>query len=132
MNKVHSNIWIGNSRDARIPNGTIDANLNVALDLIYSAPVQKYVKVGLVDGPGNEQKDFNLAVDILDELIKKGNNVLVHCHSGVSRSVSVVTVYLAKESGRSFDEVLLEIQAVRPVANPHLAIVKLAKKYLGE
>jgi hypothetical protein len=63
--------------------------------------------VGLVDGEGNEMSSLASAVYLLDQLLtprileKKDNttfppvhNVLVHCHEGLSRSVTVTALYL--------------------------------------
>ncbi|ATY58948.1 Dual specificity catalytic domain [Cordyceps militaris] len=49
-----------------------------------------------------------------------GDNVLVHCHVGISRSASMVIAYLMREEKRSLDDVLAEVKSkrkVRPSSN---------------
>lgn len=45
--------------------------------------------------------------------------VLVHCASGVSRSVALVMHYLMRKQGSSCNEALLHIRAVHPAAQPN-------------
>jgi protein-tyrosine phosphatase len=130
MNKVDEHLWVGNSRDGRTPHGNIDAILNVATDLDYSPPAGIYLKIGLVDGPGNKQEKFNLAVKTLTSLMEKGLNVLIHCHEGKSRSVAVAAAHLAKKEGSHLGDALTTIKKVRPVADPCDALLSLAQKYL--
>eukprot|EP00026_Physarum_polycephalum_P013853 Phypoly_transcript_14305.p1 GENE.Phypoly_transcript_14305~~Phypoly_transcript_14305.p1 ORF type:complete len:253 (+),score=22.32 Phypoly_transcript_14305:1-759(+) len=101
----------------------ISAILNVAwdLDIRYPEPEYvgdisdnnehlkiQYVKVGLVDAKGNKMSTLAAAVLALDQLkthrellakdaktyTAQAQNVLVHCHSGQSRSVTIATLYL--------------------------------------
>lgn len=82
------------------------AVLNVADD--YPEPSHHrsllYVHPGLTDGPvdhsapyghDNSERAYLNAIWALDALLKGGYEVYVHCHGGVSRSVFIVTMYLA-------------------------------------
>eukprot|EP00300_Choanocystis_sp_HF-7_P041288 c7993_g1_i1.p1 GENE.c7993_g1_i1~~c7993_g1_i1.p1 ORF type:complete len:203 (+),score=44.95 c7993_g1_i1:118-726(+) len=123
----------------------ISAILNVAwdLDLIYpmvdyentNLPsnenlILQYHKVGLVDGTGNTNFSMAAAVYQLDQLftprvleIKDLNtfpnpvqNVLLHCHSGLSRSVTVGSLYLyyvADGKFPNFTDALTYVQTQR-------------------
>jgi protein-tyrosine phosphatase len=44
---------------------------------------------------------------------------LVHCHTGISRSVSVVVYFLMKENGLSYDDAMEAVKIARPSANPN-------------
>ena len=97
--------------------------LNVAWDLDIEYPASEYVgdvstdnehlrleynKVGLVDGQGNSLFQLAAAVFQLRQLVSKRtlepkdahtfpnppSAVLLHCHSGMSRSVTVMALYL--------------------------------------
>jgi len=101
----------------------ISAILNVAWDLDIRYPEQEYVgdisddnehiiiqygKIGLVDASGNSVSTLASAVLALDQYFQPRNlapkdaktypqpvrNVLVHCHSGQSRSVTVASLYI--------------------------------------
>ena len=49
----------------------------------------------------------------------KPNSLLVHCHAGVSRSVSAVIYYLMQWYHFSYDEALEIVRQSRPIANPN-------------
>ena len=48
-----------------------------------------------------------------------GEQILVHCHAGVSRSATVVLLYLLAVRGRSLDAALAHLRRVRPVVAPN-------------
>jgi len=108
--------------DHLVSNLNISAILNVAWDLDIRYPAQEYVgdmddnnehvrvqysKIGLVDAAGNKMSTLAAAVLTLDQflsprdLLEKDQktfppvqNVLVHCHSGQSRSVTIASLYI--------------------------------------
>ena len=112
--------------------------LNVAWDLDIEYPSSEYIgdvstdnehlrleynKVGLVDGEGNTLFQLAAAVFQLRQLVSKRtleakdadtfpnppSAVLLHCHSGMSRSVTVMALYLHfTEPGKwaSYDDTL--------------------------
>ncbi len=126
MNKITESIWLGNSTDARTPNG-MDAILNCAFDLacpyqwgtIYSA------HCGLTDGPGNPMSAYYSAVAQLGALLRMGKKVLVYCHDGYSRSAAVVMMYLHATDGlqRGWDYWRQFVHERRPLPDnqPHPA-----------
>lgn len=59
---------------------------------------------------------------------ESGSSVLVHCHAGISRSVSMVIYYLMKRTGKSYDEVLALVRSKREQANPNPNFAKQLKK----
>jgi protein-tyrosine phosphatase len=68
-------------------------------------------------------KDFNNAelqrclpecVDTLARLLGQGHAVYIHCHSGVSRSPTVVAAYLHWCLGWELDRALLHLRQCRP------------------
>jgi len=140
MNFITDRIAIGSRRDAMdleliISNG-IGAVLNLAYDLDisyfdffhekeYQFPVE-YQKVGLIDGPGNKLTSIIAAVFILDQLLERHNKVLVHCHAGVSRSASVVAIYLSQKKQIPFEDVVDFIKQKRPEVNPGLQFIEIA------
>lgn len=91
--------------------------------------VLQYSKVGLVDGTGNTGSSLMAAVFMLDQFVTyreleskdkgtfpQSGNILVHCHSGKSRSVTVSSLFLSKKYSslfKSFDHALQYVKERR-------------------
>jgi len=97
-------------------------------DLVSEVPT---LKLSLVDGPGNDKLTIKRAVEFLDENLKKGK-VLVHCISGISRSVAVVIAFLHKKRGMTIEEAYNHIKRLRPSANPKPELIDLITLTGGE
>jgi hypothetical protein len=114
---ITDRIGIGDASDGRQVPPSIDGVLNVAVDLdvpLTQGNVYRH-KVGLLDGPGNDDAILLSAVMVLHALNKRHNRVLVHCQSGSSRSVMVVSAYVSIVGGMEFDKVLKDIMKARGV-----------------
>mmetsp|Transcript_21872 Transcript_21872/g.36212 ORF Transcript_21872/g.36212 Transcript_21872/m.36212 type:complete len:206 (-) Transcript_21872:86-703(-) len=101
-----------------------DANENLVI---------QYAKVGLIDGSGNQNGTFFAGVYYLHQYFspevlepkdqntfKPVQNVLVHCHSGRSRSVTITALYLYyqyPEQFKSYDTALAFVKAQRGLSN---------------
>lgn len=55
---------------------------------------------------------------------QQGHNVLVHCHMGVSRSVTFVLAYLIEFRGMTLAEAYTCVLVGRPLAYPHAALLR--------
>lgn len=116
---ITDKICIGDSSDAKQLESSIDSTLNVAIDLdiaLRAGNADRH-KVGLIDGPGNDEFTLMAAVIMLHSLNRKYRRVLVHCHEGKSRSVMVVAVYISIIGNMDFDKVLREVMASRNVTD---------------
>lgn len=114
---ITDKIGIGDSSDGRQVPSVFDAVLNVAVDLDIP-PTQGNLyrhKVGLLDGPGNDDGLLISSVLVLHALNKRHNRILVHCHEGKSRSVMVVSAYISIVGNMEFDRVLRDVMKVRGV-----------------
>lgn len=82
------------------------AHLYVEMDDDPEAPIEEY---------WDDMADF-----IYKQADIKGRDILVHCHAGMSRSVSAVIYYMIKYRGYTDADAALEmIQRARPVAGPN-------------
>src|SRR5579872_950655 len=87
---------------------SLETHSPVALaELVRSGRVD-YRWLSIVDGHSWEPRDsivqrFNEASELIDSWLKEGKCVLVHCHAGVSRSVTAVTWYLMRFADYSWD-----------------------------
>jgi hypothetical protein len=62
---------------------------------------------------------LSAAFPFLDEAKESGMKCLVHCRTGISRSVSVVLAYLVAREGRTLSESWRLVQSKVPVARPN-------------
>ena len=80
----------------------------------------KYCNVAVNDECGaNILLFLDGAAVFLDKYIREGNNVLVHCQMGISRSSTLVIAYLMKFWGMTRDGAYLHVKARRPKTNPN-------------
>jgi len=80
----------------------------------------RYVLVPVRDLPTVDiVSEAQKALDVITESLSKGEPCLVHCHCGVSRSVSVVCLFLMRRNGISFSEALTYVKERRCQADPN-------------
>ena len=79
-----------------------------------------YEKLDMLD---NEEYDVKgampKAVNFMRNVEKSNGRVLVHCISGISRSVTVIIMYLMMEHGLSLKESYDYIKKLRPFIGPN-------------
>lgn len=95
MDWITENIVIGNYLDARQIHAEVDAILclkeaccnedNDNMDILC---------IPLIDGPGNDKRLVDEAIEFIHDVVSSGGRILVHCHAGRSRSVCIVARYL--------------------------------------
>lgn len=123
MNKIRENIYLGSWQAAtdyrKLKEYGVTAVLNVALDQedpdFFNEGISN-VKVGLGDCDYNKPHIKELAISALSQLLDAGETVYVHCVAGASRSPYVVGKYLARKEGKTLQEAMTEIHAIRPEA----------------
>jgi atypical dual specificity phosphatase len=69
----------------------------------------------LIDGSGNETRDFDDAVDFIDDAVSNDERVLVHCHAGRSRSICIVARYFMIKHEMTSHEALERIKTKREI-----------------
>ena len=57
------------------------------------------------------------------------NNILVHCAAGMSRSASLVALYLMKVKGWDYDTCYQFMKERRPVVDPNYGFVEQLREY---
>lgn len=78
----------------------------------------QYLCFRLNDGPFEElTTDFWNASTYIDNVIKSGGSILVHCRKGASRSPSLCILYLMDIKGMTFSDALKKIQKINPGVN---------------
>ena len=111
-----------------------------ALDSIRKANIQHIISVGyrcvanpFVASPVKTRHEYDVKDEIrayifpifatataeIHENVRRGENTLVHCHRGRSRSVAVVAAYLIRYRGMTLAAALSFIKRKRPMAQPN-------------
>jgi len=121
---ITEQVAIGDADDSRgITQEKFEAALNVAVDLDICDKVDPEVrnfnvrrhKAGLLDGAGNHPFMLVAAVLMLEGLVSQQKRVLVHCQAGQSRSVMVVSAWMAFKGLTTLDDALAKNLAIRKV-----------------
>lgn len=124
MDWIEEDIAIGNFVEAKDVELLEKASISSALSLDgtlsgvlpQSLKLKRIEVVRLEDGPGNDLRLFNLAINALDELVRATPPVLVQCHAGRSRSVVVVAAHLMKRLGIDAPTALARVASKREIA----------------
>lgn len=100
-----------------------------------------YLFLYLNDLPSeNIKKYFDVSYEFIDKNIKKGNNVLVHCMAGISRSSTLILNYLIRKyyeqnryqnkcSECVLNYFLQALRTKRPIINPNTGFINQLKNY---
>lgn len=107
MDWITPEIAIGNRIDAHDPGLRAKHGFQAVISLDGSMTDGEALALGyedsislpFVDGPGNTPTAYRRVVQDLIDMVKDSPPVLVHCHAGRSRSVTVVAGYLVKIRG---------------------------------
>lgn len=72
---------------------------------------------------------IEIGYHFIDQVLTKGENILVHCMAGISRSVSLVVYYLMKKFNRTFNDILKIVKNRRNIADPNYSFKVQLKTY---
>ena len=93
----------------------------------------KYHRIELCDNEAtNIRKFFDETNSFIDEAIKGGGNILVHCHAGISRSTSIIMAYLMKHQKMNFNKAFELIKEKRGKIQPNSGFILQLKAYEKE
>ncbi|GAA6001408.1 uncharacterized protein JCM10292_006239 [Rhodotorula paludigena] len=128
MQEVSPGLWIGDY-GAASDHALLEKH-NIAS--IVSAMRQEYATASGVDlhrvsiddtDKTNILEHFVPTADYIDGALQKGQNVLVHCQAGVSRSTTLVAAYLMRKHGLNVEQAVERIRAVRAQVEPSEAFM---------
>ncbi|XP_062862590.1 dual specificity protein phosphatase 19a [Trichomycterus rosablanca] len=105
--------------------------LNVAYGVENAFPeLFIYKTVSVLDQPDTDIiSHLQECAQFIDQAKAEKGVVLVHCNSGVSRSVSVVIGYLMMKEGQSFDDAFSLVKSARPASCPNPGFIEQLKKF---
>lgn len=123
------NLYLGNWRAA--DPAYHDQTFTYVLSSTSSTPPMTTHHCPLTDGPDNEWKAFEQAVDTARRLYRRDGSLLIHCTAGISRSSTLIATTIAAEEDRHFHEALSIVKQARPTANPNPALHEWGVIYLA-
>lgn len=72
---------------------------------------------------------FNTTTIQIQQWLLSGYDILIHCHSGHSRSVTITMAYFMRFKGMSYNESYNHIRSQRKIANPNFGFDQQLKVY---
>lgn len=128
MTEILPNLWLGNLDATYDLEFLREANITHVLSIIEidhstHALVTKgviHMRIRMYDS--DEEPIYNVfptACNFIEDALKHGGAVYVHCLMGISRSPTLVAAYLMKTRGMGVEEVLEFLVARRPIVCPN-------------
>lgn len=117
MDWITDKIAVGNFHDARdASKHELDAMLCLAPNCCTEDNDDLNVLcVSLVDGSGNNKVLIDYAIRFIHDHVSHNERILVHCHAGRSRSISVVARYLMISQRLTRHQALSKISEKREI-----------------
>jgi len=73
--------------------------------------------------------EFESCYQFIDQAVSKNENVLIHCHAGMSRSATIACAYLMKKYNLSFETALEQLRSKRPCVYPNPGFANQLRLY---
>lgn len=118
--QIIPNLWIGSEGDSRSAaffkrhNVRLVVNATANIPVRISSPDVKAYRVPVDDHPSENDtmlKHLPVVVLVIDDVLRYGHGVLVHCRAGMQRSAAVVAAYLMWKRGMTADKAFEFINA---------------------
>jgi len=87
----------------------------------------RYLHLPTVDNTAPSLKTLMKGADFIDNEIKNGGKVYVHCRQGLGRGPTIAMAYLIK-TGMTYEDAYATIKKVRIFINPQRSQVKMLKE----
>ena len=135
LNEVYENIYVGNISTACNKEKLEELGIKNVITAVSGVPeiYPKDFNYKLVDVLDITKENmipvFDDTSQFIDESLKNGGKVYVHCMCGVSRSVTIVCAYLAKKHNIEPLVALDMIKKHRDIANPNLSFMQQLENY---
>jgi protein-tyrosine phosphatase len=92
----------------------------------------KYMQVNKKDvKTENLQSEFEKTFKFIDDAVNAGENILIHCYAGISRSPTIIAAYLMKKYNMNRDNALKYLKNKRNIIKPNSGFMEQLKKYEG-
>ncbi|CAF0845718.1 unnamed protein product [Rotaria sordida] len=134
--KIDDHIWLGDIDSSKNHEALDALNITHILTVLDFDPkcsqedrrIRKHVHaydMHTVDLIG----EFESCYQFIDEAVRNNQNVLIHCHAGMSRSATIACAYLMKKYNLSYDMALEQLRTKRPCVYPNPGFAKQLHLY---
>jgi dual specificity MAP kinase phosphatase len=113
-------LWIGSERDAADLNFLKKHKIRLIVNATDAVPVYSNIKtmrVPVEDASSSANrmaKYVPMTTVAINDVLRHGQNVLVHCRAGMNRSATVVAAYLMFSKGLAADRAMAFIKKRKP------------------
>ncbi len=133
--KVDDKLWIGNISPSCNKKFLNDNNITHIVSVLagYNPIYPQEFNYLVINSLDSVNADLASSFDQCFDFINNADgNVLIHCMSGKSRSVTVGMMYLIRKYGLSIDDALKNIRETIPNANPNPGFIEQLNEYLDK
>lgn len=135
MSKIDTHLWIGTVYNAHskdfIDTHGITHVLSCAKEFGRPEFEIGYHHLLITDDKtdSHTRQQFREGASVIHKWIRKGHTVIVHCHAGISRSVSVVMAYYMLYKGYTYNMAYLLLKEKRPTMNIHPLYIPILRSF---
>jgi len=140
VNQIVPRLWISDIESARETDHNFDTIVTACQDSIEDSIGEDvtYQQYNLADGPQDtaggrcDYEMFRRTAQTVRSAHLDGNNTLVHCHLGVSRSASIVIAVVGAMESRDYETARQLVEAERPEIDPKDKLAEFARRYIED
>jgi len=134
MDEVVEGLFVGTIGDAGDEALLCEYDIEAIVSLTHEGPDGGFpsgrtvVRLPMKDGPRNDQQVFRRAVTRVLSHLRAGDEVLVHCSAGASRSPAVAATALALDNDVGLETAFERVADRRNATDPHEAVIRQAAR----
>lgn len=137
VTRVHDQLRIANIAFVRRESFDADRVITVCQEPVVENVSTAYEYYKLDDGESDYGGEcsyelFSQAAGSLVDSLQRGEDVMIHCHRGRSRSASVAIAALGVHDGMSWDDTYAVVQHRRPCIDPDGMLEKFGRRFVRE
>lgn len=92
-------------------------------------PNVTYMVVNAMDSPKFKLENyFASCLDFIQKAIARKGKILIHCHAGISRSATIVLLYLMTICGLTLDKAMALLKSKREIVRPNAGFMTALRK----
>jgi protein-tyrosine phosphatase len=113
---------------------SVASEINLSVEKKETPPsnIESYMWTPVVDGYAPSMTQFDVGTAAINEIVKNGRVIYVHCTNGHGRSPTMVAAYLVRYKKLSVDEAIKFIKQKRPEIHIEDTQKEALDKYLAK